>query len=284
MLNKKVIKSGREAGFPYSLSRWTDVCGDESKWEWFKSAIKSGMMIGFDPKNGMPARWSLRPDDTLGLVFWTKDPTNLIWDWNPLERGYRVKVHFTLTGWEEVEDRVPSLRQGIATLAMAADVFKPENIYWRFSPVPMVSDVVPRFDQILAMAAEHGLNRVYLSFLHRNDLMPETRTDTDKMNVLVQIAELAERRGVRVYLCNEDRFLWGIAQPHPNLSSGVCAPPEDFSIPGRDLSPSEGCGCALMVDPFTVNETCKLGCKYCYAADKNLSPERRTTRKLPVIL
>lgn len=277
----RAIRSGKEAGFPYSLSRWTDV--PVAKWAWLKEAMKEGRMIGFDPSTGVPAHWSLRPDDTLGLVFWTKDPTNLIFD-NPQDRGYKIKVHVTVTGWEEVEKGAPSLRAGANSLGMAASVFKPENVFWRFSPVPMVPDVVERFDTILAMAAYHGLQRVYLSFLQDNDLMPETRTDQERINVLVQIAERAERRGVRVLLCNEDRFLLGHPELHPNLGSGVCAPPEDFSMQGLQKPPSEGCGCVLMVDPFTINETCTMGCSYCYAADKSLSPKRRnTTRSLPVV-
>lgn len=281
MPEPKTLRSGLEAGFPYSLSRWTDV--PAAKWDWLQSAFKAGYLVGFDPTHGVPARWSLRPDDTLGLIFWTKDPTNLILD-NPQNRGYKIKVHVTVTGWKEVEKGAPSLREGANSLGMAASVFGPENVSWRFSPVPIVPDVVERFDTILAMAASHGLQKVYLSFLQNNDLMPETRTDQGRINVLTQIADRAERRGVRVLLCNEDRFLLGHPDLHPNLGSGVCAPPEDFSLPGTSKPAAEGCGCVLMVDPFTVNESCTLGCKYCYAADKALSPKRRnTTQKLPVL-
>jgi sulfatase maturation enzyme AslB (radical SAM superfamily) len=134
------------------------------------------------------------------------------------------------------------------------------------------------------MAAYHGVESVYLSFLQDNDLLPETRSEQTRLNVLAQIAEDAAHRGVKVYLCNEDRLLAGHSDLHPNLSSGVCAPPEDFALPNRERPPSEGCGCVLMVDPFTINESCTMGCRYCYAGDQNLNTKKRnTTRSLPVV-
>ena len=240
-------------------------------------------MLGFDPTTAVPARWSLRPDDVLGLVFWTKDPTNLILDKNRLV-GRPVKIHITVTGWEEVEKGAPSLQNGANSLLLASSVYGPENISWRFSPVPIVRDVVERFDTILAMASHAGLKQVYLSFLQENDILPETRSEQERLNILAQVAEHGQNRGVKVLLCNEDRLLLKYPGYHPNLGPGICAPPEDFALGGRTLSPSEGCGCVLMVDPFTINESCTMGCTYCYAADKTLTDKKRnTTRHLPLV-
>ena len=56
-------------------------------------------------------------------------------------------------------------------------------------------------------------------------------------------------------------------------------------LDSREKPPSEGCGCVLMADPFTINESCTFGCQYCYAADKSLAPKKRNTTKghLPVV-
>lgn len=235
-------------------------------------------MLAFDPTSGIPARWSLRPEDTLGLLFWTKDPSNLILDAKLLQ-SYKVKVHMTLTGWEEVEKGAPSLLEGVALLAQAVETFGPENVTWRFSPVPLVSDVVARFQRILDTAAKVGLRQVYVSFLQENDLVPETRSKQERLELLVQLADLAQTRGVKVLLCNEDNLLLQTQETYSNLASGVCVPPAEFELTGSQPLPSEGCGCVLTVDPFTVNESCNLGCAYCYAADKSLTPKKRNTTK-----
>jgi len=273
-----ILRSGLKENFPYSLSRWTDV--PISKWDWFKTALKDGKMLGISPESGVPSYWSLRPEDTLGLLFWTKDPTNLIKDYKLFE-NYLVKVHFTITGWHEVERNAPKLEKCLPILKELALTFSPSNVYWRFSPIPIVADVVERFKSIAEVAAEAKLGRVYVSFLQHNDLLPETRSSTERLDILSQMAEVASPLGVSVLLCNEDQTLGKLS--NQNLGAGVCAPPEDFKLPGRGIPSSEGCGCALMVDPFTPNETCRLSCEYCYAADRSLSPQRRSTTKLPVI-
>ena len=277
------MRSGVAEQIPYSLSRWTDV--PAAKWDWFKAQIASGSMMAIDPRNAIPYVWSLRPEDTLGLVFWTKDPRNLILD-APWLKDYRYKVHITVTGWHEVEKGAPDIREGKIGLYVAAKELGPENVTWRFSPVPMVPDVVERFTEIAEMAGEAGVKKVYLSFLQTNDLMPEVRSEIERRELLVRLGEVGAKVGVRVLLCNEDRLLAGHPNLHPNLGSGICAPPEDFELPGLARSPSEGCGCALSADPFTINESCTFGCLYCYAADKELAQKKRNTtpaRHLPVV-
>jgi hypothetical protein len=265
--------SGKELNFPYSLSRWTDVPMD--KWGWFKAIMKQKEMLGFHPEQMVPYRWSLRADDTLGLIFWTKDPTNVLREELP-EKGYRVKLHVTVTGWEEVEPKAPNLDNGANLLARANHLLGPENVYWRFSPIPILpqDELIRRFQVILSRSSDEGMKRVYASFLQDNDLMPEIRYTSDRLSILTQMGEVAQQYGVKVLLCNEDKLLVGHPDLHPNVASGVCAPPEDFMLPKRDKPPSEGCGCVLMVDPFGINESCSVGCKYCYAADRLSNPHR----------
>lgn len=269
-------RNGKEAGFPYSLSRWTDIpC---AKWPWMVQSFRQGSMVAFDPTLALPAHWSLHPEETLGLVFWTKNPTNIIQDRSMLA-GHRVKVHITATGWEEVEKGAPTLEESGVLIAKAVDTFGAENVTWRFSPVPLVADVVSRFSRIAHQASQAGLKSVYLSFLQTNDLMPETRTEEERLTLLDEMAAVGNSKGIKLLLCNEDRLLAGRSGLHPNLNSGICAPPEDFALEGQGMPPSEGCGCVLMVDPFTINESCTLGCTYCYASDKSLATKKRNTTK-----
>lgn len=253
--------SGREKGYPYSLSRWTDVVGSQNKWDWLKRQLDAGYMMGFNPTTSVPVRWSLTPDETLGLIFWTRAPENLVRDAR-LFRDYKVKAHMTVTGWHEVERGAPSQAEGEYWLRALVEEFGPDNVSWRFSPVPMVADVEDRFAGILATASGVGLRSVYLSFLQPNDRMPETRSPQERWELLGRLAASAKAQGVEVRLCNEDRLL-ATMPAQSNLCSGVCAPPEDFQLEGRRIPDSEGCGCVLMVDPFSLNEACTFGCQYC---------------------
>jgi hypothetical protein len=274
------LHSGATAGFPYSLSRWTDVSGSKDKWAWFREQLAQGYMMAFNPTTGVPQRWSLAPEDTLGLIFWTREPGNLIRD-AALLAPYKVKIHMTVTGWHEVERGAPGLVEGSIWLTMLAHAYGPENVTWRFSPVPMVPDVEERFAQILQSASQSHIRSVYMSFLQPNDRIPETRSPEERLALLGRLAEMAQAVGVEVLLCNEDRLL-ATGNTHENLFSGVCAPPEDFQLGGRGKPASEGCGCVYMADPFSINESCSFGCLYCYVSDKGTAKNKRnTTKQLP---
>lgn len=239
-------------------------------------------MVAFDQRTSIPMKWSLKPEDTLGLMFWTKNPANLL-RYRDMFRPYNTKVHVTVTGWEEVEKGAPGIFEASILLRDTARAYGPENVTWRFSPVPVLPHVKIRFKAIASVASTAGVQAVYLSFLQPNDLVPETRSEDERKELLQGLADIGKEYGIEVRLCNEDRLLEGL-DIHPNLISGVCAKPEDFALPSRNMPPAEGCGCVMAVDPFTLNESCNFGCFYCYAADKSLAPKKRnTTRNLPVI-
>ncbi len=143
--------------------------------------------------------------------------------------------------------------------------------------------MLDRFERI-AGAVQGAVDHVFLSFLQTNDLMAETRDQAAKLEIMIELAAVAAKFGIKVLLCNEDRTLFRVTGLPDNLGTGVCAAPEFWGQPEAGRLPSEGCGCVLTVDPFTINESCTMGCEYCYAADKSLARKKRnTTRGLPVI-
>lgn len=274
--------SGRIEKLPYSLSRWTDL--PAAKWPWFETQLDQGWMVGFDPRTALPSKWSLAPADVFGLVFWTRNPTNLIVHADRL-RDYPLVIHLTLTGWAEVEKGAPGIEEGLALMRDTVAIFGPSRVVWRFSPVPAVDDVIDRFERIAQTAVELGLTEVFTAFLQENDLLPETRRPRMRSELLRQLA--VRSHGLRVSLCNEDRTLdLGTRMGPNNLGRAICESGRRFAKSEYmvDSPPSEGCGCALAVDPFTINESCTMGCAYCYAADKSLAPKKHnTTKSLPVL-
>jgi hypothetical protein len=225
-----------------------------------------GWMYGVDPRTGIPGPWSLSPVDTLGMVFWTRHGENLVKD-SKLLRDYRKVIHFTLTGWTEVEHRAPNISKGLDLLRGLVGEFGADNVTWRFSPVPLEGDVLFRFARIADGVALLGLERVYVAFLQENDLMPETRAADRRSALLSSMSALTD---LEVVLCNEDTETLSGGGP---VQSGVCEDGRRFS----DSPSTERCGCALAVDPFTRNEACVYGCAYCYAADLSGAPKKRNT-------
>jgi len=258
------------------------------KWDWFRAQLVRQWMVGFSPHTGFPSEWSLAPEDVLGLIFWTRDPSALVRD-AVLLQPYRLVAHVTVTDWHEVEEGVPPAAEGLDNLRQAVDTFGPENVVWRFSPVPMVTDVVERFERLVKSAYASGLRSVYLSFLQDNDLLLEGRDPDERRKVLWLLAQACPA-DFEVRLCQENRTSLGLRRGDApqllNLRRGVCEDGRRFCPPAAPAktSPVESCGCALSVDPFTINEGCKFRCKYCYAAQQELDPmEGQGVKNLPVI-
>jgi hypothetical protein len=288
------MRSGRLEAVPYSLSRWTDV--PAAKWEWFKSQLLAGQMQAFDPRTAVPEWWALTPEETHSLVFWTKDPRNLVRDFD-LIKPYRTKLHVTITGWEEVVHGAPTPEVAAQNASLISNLIGKANVTWRFSPVPLLpahwTSTTPsekdgwfsmaglalydRFERIAGML--RGVTEtVYLSFLQTNDLMPETRVYSERARIAAMLTMIGTRYGLRVLLCNDDTSLGGTAMRAYGITTGVCVPCEGDPR-GGPVPVSEKCGCAIMVDPFTINETCTMGCTYCYAADKSLADKKRNSTK-----
>lgn len=271
-------RNGLSERVPYSLSRYTDLPGSTSKWRWFEECLSIQQMIAFDPKTGVPSVWSLAPSDTLSLVFWTKDPSNLIASQLRLQ-PYNVVIHMTATGWREVEKGVPTIDEAGRLLVEACRAFS--CVHWRFSPIPLLSDqmVIERFKQLLDHAVRAGRSEVFVSFLQPNDMIPETRPAAARFELLNRLAEIANPAGLQVLLCKDDRSLddWQGAR----YGLAPCVPMSDFRAGGLPL---ESCECVAMVDPFTVNESCQAACDYCYAGDKGLAVRKRNSIKgLPIV-
>jgi hypothetical protein len=236
-------------------------------------------MVAFDPKTAVPSKWSLAVEDVLGLIFWTRQPGNLI-EHAELLKPYPLVVHMTATGWHEVEIGAPSINGSIGSMYRLIEAFGADNVEWRFSPVPAVPDVVMRFEILAASFAKMGLKRVYVAFLQDNDLMVERRSDEERRAILREMAERSH--GLDIIVCQDDRSL-GFGLPRPaNLKYGVCEGGRRFTQGPIGLT-FDDCGCAQAADPFNLNEACTMGCTYCYAADKRLAPDKQdTTKDLPV--
>jgi hypothetical protein len=123
-----------------------------------------------------------------------------------------------------------------------------------------------------------------VTFLQENDRVPETRPAETRFELLRAMAGAVP--DIDVVLCQVDKTLDGLTSPITNLQYGVCESGQEFyrskPVPNEM---KEECGCCLAVDPFTINESCTMGCTYCYAADESLAPRKHSTTKkgLPLL-
>jgi len=255
------LRSGVEEGLPFSVSRWTDVSGDPSKWGWFEAALRKGSMLAFDPRDAIPKHWSLAPREVKELILWTKSPERLVRG-SGLLRDFPMKVHVTITGWREMEPGAPPLEEAVGWTRRLVAVLGVRPV-WRFSPIPLLAEEeVGRRFAAIATGLAGCVREVFVSFLAENEFVGETRVPAERGAILERLSKIAASRGIALSLCADDSVSLG------KVKRGICAPSD-----GRTTK----CGCGLAVDPFSFNEHCAIACKYCYVLERKLSPRKRNT-------
>jgi hypothetical protein len=265
-----------------SASRRSDIPAFYSRW--FINRVRAGFCHTINPFGGQVRRVSLRPEDTLGFVFWTRHA-------KPLERrlddlrDYRYYFHVTVNGYgPALERRNPRLEQAVAGFRRLADRISPARVNWRYDPIVLGESTPPEyhlrhFDE-LARELEGYTSRCYFSFVSvygktkRNmgatglswiEPGAETRAGLSK-----QLAAIAASRGIALLSCCEDALVCC------GVGKARCVDGEILGLdqPLRSVPSRPQCGCVESVD-IGAYDTCQFDCTYCYATNSWTAARRR---------
>ena len=259
-----------------SASRRTDIPAYYS--EWFYNRIKEGFVCVRNPYN--PRRVSkiiLGPDNTEGIVFWTKNPGPMM---NKLDiiSGFTYYFQFTLNAYgKEIEPKYGT-DESIAAFKRLADKIGSNRVIWRYDPILLSEkyDIyfhIESFNKI-CLALSGYTEKCTVSFID------QYRHIIKKMRLL-NISPVSEN-DMKFLLCNFKN-----TAPSCGISIDVCAETLDMKNSGvhkakcidKELIESLGgkavnakkdpfqrneCLCAQSIDIGAYN-SCPAGCAYCYA-------------------
>ncbi|MBI4600819.1 MAG: DUF1848 domain-containing protein [Planctomycetes bacterium] len=270
---RKIISASRRSDVPAFYSRW------------LLRRLEAGFCEWVNPFGGQLRRVSLRPEDCLALVFWTRNPAPLLPALRDIRAaGHCVGFHVTITGYpRELESHVPPLEASIRRARELAGIVGPEAVVWRYDPI-VLSSLTPaeghveRFGAI-AEALEGATRSAYFSFV---SLYGKTRRSfervarehgvafrepegAEKRELALRLAEVASRRGMRLFACCEDALVGD------GIEKGRCVDIDWIRRLRPDAAEDlarrptrEQCGCTESVD-IGAYDTCPFGCAYCYA-------------------
>jgi hypothetical protein len=264
-----------------SASRRCDIPRFRSKS--FFAAWKQGS-IAYDGGYGRSYTVSLKPEDVLGYIFWSKDFGPFI-D-NPLFKelieSNNAVFHYTINDFGILEPGVPTLEHRLAVLYKLSDMVGPQRVFWRFDPIcryvtPEGKTVSTEkvFFSLLPQVQKAGVRRCYFSFM---TLYSKTKSrpvqflgfsDEEKKTIAADIFRAASRSGMTLYnCCNEE-----VPRLVPQVKIAHCVDDEilretdRFGV-HRPLKPAPtraGCGCFESRDIGSYSPACRHGCVYCYA-------------------
>lgn len=261
-----------------SASRRTDIPSYYA--DWFYNRIKEGYVCVRNPMNvHQISRISLSPDVIDGIVFWTKNPRPMM-DRLDLLRDYMYYFQFTINSYgQDIEANIPSKNDIIIpTFRELSDMIGSERVIWRYDPILLTEkysiDYHIRYFEEIAKRLSGYTEKCIISFV---DLYRNTKSNTKDLGLLPletvamneiahRMSEIALKYGIKMESCAEKINLeqFGIAHGHCidcSLFERLLGCSLDLD---KDKNQREECGCMASIDIGMYN-TCKNGCKYCYA-------------------
>jgi len=264
-----------------SASRRTDIPAFYS--DWFFNRVKEGFVFVRNPMNiKQISKVSLSPDVVDCIVFWSKNPKEMIPSLNKLN-GYNYYFQFTLNSYDQdIETNLPDKTEIIDTFKKLSDKLGPHRVIWRYDPILInekytIPYHIENFNKI-ATALKSYSEKVTISFIdfysktERN--MSELEIEKNNFEIIYSIAEqlavIAQENSFVIDTCAEDIDLskYGITHAKcidDNLIKRIIGCPIDIK---KDKTQRLECGCVASIDIGAYN-TCSHGCLYCYANDNH---------------
>lgn len=266
-----------------SASRRTDIPNYYS--DWFLNRIKEGYVYVRNPMNPHQiSKITLSPDMVDCIVFWTKNPKPLLPRLGELN-AYPFYFQFTLTGygtdiesnvWHKKEDVIPTFQNLSCKIGA-------QRVIWRYDPILFTDKYTPEYHLkafaeiadrlrgytekcVISFVDIYAKNQKSMNALHAYFLAERELAAFAK-----KLAQIAGDNHIKAASCAEkmDLSVYGI-EHNCCIDKGLIEQIIGCKIDaGRDKNQREECGCVESVDVGVYN-TCKNGCRYCYA---NHSPE-----------
>lgn len=263
-----------------SVSRRTDIPNYYP--EWFMKRIEEGFLYVRNPMNlRQISKITLAPEEVDCIVFWSKNPEPLMAHLGELDkRGYIYFFQLTLTGYgKDIEPGVPHKKEKML------DVFKTlserigsNKVIWRYDPILFNRKYMPEYHlnafQAIAEALCGYTRRCIISFVdeyaknrkNMRELGCYELPEPEVKEFAKQLADIASATGMSIATCAEKLDLKDCGIAHSScidkkLIEEIIGCGLDIK---RDKNQRPECGCVESVEVGTYN-TCKNGCKYCYA-------------------
>ena len=270
-----------------SASRRTDIPTYYS--EWFFNRIRDGYALVRNPMNyHQLSKIKITPDVVDGIVFWTKNPIPMLPRLGELSE-YTYYFQFTLNSYaDDIEPSIPlKSKYIIPAFQKLSDRIGPERVIWRYDPI-LLNDKYSigyhlKYFANLAKLLHPYTKKCTFSFIdfYRNTqnnvkgLELITLTEEHKLAIAKGLSEIAHSYGLSIDTCAEDIDLDQFGITHARCVDDRLL----GKLLGRTLKVEKdknqrfSCGCVASVDIGMYN-TCRNGCKYCYA---NYSPKSVAT-------
>ena len=265
-----------------SVSRRTDIPAFYA--DWFMRRLKEGFAGVVNPFGGQKYIVSLKQEDVVAFVFWSKNFTPFLENLKIIDRlGYKFYFNYTITALPSVFESNVDKQAAITALKKLSRIYLPRHINWRFDPI-IISNACDRGSYIrgfekLASEFEGIVKRCYFSFVVEYDKVKRNFAELTKQKAVKiidcsydlkielanELAEIAHQYGIEMFSCCGDYLVNEKIKKAHCIDGGIIE--QLFSTDGfpySDKPTRKQCGCTESTD-IGAYDTCPHGCVYCYA-------------------
>jgi len=266
-----------------SASRRTDIPAFYA--EWFMNRLREGCVLVRNPMNyHQVSRVRLDSQVTDCAVFWTKNPAPLLEHLDEIERKFPFYFQYTLNPYgRDIEPALPDIDKRIETFRTLSEKLGAHRVVRRYDPILLTEKYtvdwhIERFEY-LAEQLRGCQETCVFSFVDIYDKVKNNvkgtglrACDEAEMQTLAEaFARIARENGFELRTCAETIDLDALGIKH-----GCCVDGQLIErLTGCELTAKKDpnqrgeCGCLESVDIGQYN-TCRHGCRYCYA---NFNPQ-----------
>ncbi len=254
-----------------SVSRRTDI--PHYFLEYFLNCLKKGYAKIIHPFSRKEIKISLKKEDILGFVFWSKNFKPILTHLNEIESySKNFYFHFTINQHpKEIEPLKIELEELVKTFKILSKRYGKENIVLRFDPI-LPNSIYPLKNQLENFKNISNLLEGYTNLCITSFMYPYKKTIRkikkrgfnfieDPISLKKEILETfnfeAKKRGLKLKICSSDI--------KTSIEEAKCINGEIFKENIKKSPSRKNCNCDFSLDIGFYN-TCKTKCLYCYSS------------------
>ncbi|VVB91759.1 Uncharacterised protein [uncultured archaeon] len=265
-----------------SVSRRTDIPAFYG--DWFMNRLKEGFAGYVNPFGGQKYILSLKPEDVICFVFWSKNFKPFLEKLGIIEdSGYKFYFNYTITGLPDLfECNLAGKEIAIEALKELGSLYSPNHINWRYDPI-IISDStdydfhIKNFEA-LASELEGHVERCIISYVmlygkvkrnfdrfQRGNGVKIIDPDINfRLKLTSELADIAEKHGIKLLSCCGDYLLSRKVGKAHCIEGALIEELFSAGFQHYEKPTRRECGCTYSVD-IGAYDTCPHGCIYCYA-------------------